>query len=222
MTQTRPLSSLDADRQQDRHQVDDRRGAILDAAEALFLRSGLEQTTMVDIANAAGINKVTLYRYFANRDVIALEIHARMLSRIAALITPGKMSFSIEASRQLARQMIEHFNELRDTYRYMGMFDMLYLDQPAEGGVPQRTKDWLVALEWGGASFAEFSASSVNDSRCIVMLSTTIWFLEKLALRGELTWSDQSIPLEVHLRVFEEMIMGYMDRFVDDQQGESC
>ena len=70
-------SKLDTARQNGAHQVDEQRSSILDAAEALFLQNGLDSTRMIDIAAQAGITKVTLYRYFPNRDVIALEIHAR-------------------------------------------------------------------------------------------------------------------------------------------------
>ena len=81
-----PRSKLDTGRQNGRHQVDEQRSSILDAAEALFLQNGLESTRMIDIAAQAGITKVTLYRYFPNRDVIALAIHARMMEKIVALI----------------------------------------------------------------------------------------------------------------------------------------
>jgi hypothetical protein len=49
-------------------------------------------------------------------------------------------------------------------------------------------------------------------------MSTVIWFLEKLALRGELTWSNQAVPLEAHLAAFEEMITGYIDRLMDEDR----
>ena len=48
-----------------------------------------------------------------------------------------------------------------------------------------------------------------------VIMNTVIWFLEKLALRGELTWSNKEIPLEEHLRIFEDMITGYFDRLIE-------
>ena len=49
---------------------------------------------------------------------------------------------------------------------------------------------------------------------------TRIWFLEKLALRGELTWSNKEVPLEEHLRIFEDMITGYFDRLIADQNNQ--
>ena len=129
-------SQSEAKRQQGKHQVDEQRTSILEAAETLFLQSGLEKTTMVEIAAAAGITKVTLYRYFPNRDMIALEIQVRMMDEIAALVDPGlvesgQVDLNLNAStdpatalrsvKTLAQSMIRNFAALRDAYRYMGM-----------------------------------------------------------------------------------------------------
>jgi len=195
--------------------VDGQRASILDAAEALFLLHGLDNVRMVDIAARAGITKVTLYRYFPNRDVIALEIHARMMGRIAALIGPGDQHLSLGGVRRLASAMIRDFGAMRDAYRYMGMFDQRYLDHPPEAALAQWTKRALVAYPWQGPAPGDIGRAAPGDNRAAVVLSAVIWFLEKLALRGELTWSDQAIPLEDHLALFEDMIVHTIDRFAE-------
>jgi AcrR family transcriptional regulator len=207
----KPASKLHDSRQTGKHQVDVQRTSILDAAEALFLQQGLDSTRMIDIAAAANITKITLYRYFPNRDEIALEIHARMMWRVISLIDPAELDFSTATARKMAQAMIRNFSSLRQAYRYMGMFDALYLDNPTDTGAPQHTKDWLANLLWHNKTIADLSADPEQDSRFLMILSTVIWFLEKLALRGELTWADQSIPIEQHLRLFEDMILGYID-----------
>jgi TetR/AcrR family transcriptional repressor of mexJK operon len=67
-------SQAEIDRREGRYQVEAQREAILEAAERVFLEKGLERAQMVDIAAQAGITKVTLYRYFANLDAVALEV----------------------------------------------------------------------------------------------------------------------------------------------------
>lgn len=44
------------------------RDAIFDAAVDLFARDGFDETTLDDVAKAAGVSPRTLYRYFATRD----------------------------------------------------------------------------------------------------------------------------------------------------------
>lgn len=208
-------SKSETNRQIGKHQVDEQRANILDAAEKLFLLRGLENTNMVDIAAQAGIAKVTLYRYFPNRDAIAVEIHVRMMERIAFTAGVGHQEISLASTRKLARSMIRSFDLLRDAYRYMGMFDALYLDHLPDSALTQWTKSQLISLPWGAAPLEEMARGHPHGNRFIMAISTVIWFLEKLALRGELTWSDQAVPLQEHLTLFEDMIMGYLDRLMD-------
>jgi AcrR family transcriptional regulator len=208
-----PTSKLELNRKKGKHQVDAQRERILAAAETLSLQDGLENTRMIDIAAAAGITKMSLYRYFPNRDTIALEIHTRMMARIAELMGAEDQEFSPEGSKKMVLFMIRNFGALRDTYRYMGMFDKLYLDNSPDEALTHWTRDQLSTLTWAGEPLGQLVHNHPQGNRFLMAFSTTIWFLEKLALRGELTWSDQAVPLEEHLKLFEEMIMGYLDRF---------
>ena len=56
-----------------------RRQAILDAAELLFFKKGVEETTMDDVAEAAELSKGTLYLYFKNREDLYHGIYHRGL-----------------------------------------------------------------------------------------------------------------------------------------------
>ncbi|HVU73719.1 MAG TPA: helix-turn-helix domain-containing protein [Mycobacteriales bacterium] len=71
--------------------ADDRRASaetrILDAAARLFLERGVSQVGMIDIAEAAGCSRATLYRYFADRTSLYLAYIHRETRRIAADIS---------------------------------------------------------------------------------------------------------------------------------------
>jgi TetR/AcrR family transcriptional repressor of mexJK operon len=45
-----------------------KRQAVMEAACELFVRHGFDHTTMDEIANGAGVSKVTVYSYFADKD----------------------------------------------------------------------------------------------------------------------------------------------------------
>ncbi|HYE68480.1 MAG TPA: TetR/AcrR family transcriptional regulator [Anaerovoracaceae bacterium] len=51
-----------------------KREMILDAAYALFLNKGYLDTKIIDIADAAGIGKGTVYEYFESKDAIFYEL----------------------------------------------------------------------------------------------------------------------------------------------------
>ncbi len=60
-----PLTSIELDRR--RHQV-------FAASMHLFLEKGFQETSMQEIAAAAGMGKSTLYDYFKNKDEILLSV----------------------------------------------------------------------------------------------------------------------------------------------------
>lgn len=84
---------------------DARRRRILDAAAALFARSGLHQTSMADIVRESGISFGGIYGYFASKDDIiaatADERHrkeAELYARALALSDPVEALHQLVAS----------------------------------------------------------------------------------------------------------------------------
>lgn len=57
---------MEADKNMGAH--DDLEQKIVEAAKELFVRRGFEQTSMSDIAQAAGINRTTLHYYFRTKE----------------------------------------------------------------------------------------------------------------------------------------------------------
>jgi AcrR family transcriptional regulator len=198
-------------------QSNEQRDAILDAAETLFLDSGIEKTTMIEIARRAGITRVTLYRYFANRDEVAVAVHLRLMKKDAQIEAFDPQDHSLEGYQRRVQAMIRNFPQLRDRYRYTGMFDQIYLDSPRDAALTQWTFHQLLSTGFLPRPAQMASEAAPFSDEINVIMSTVVWFLEKLALRGELTWSNQDVPLEEHLRKFEDMIMGYFDRLIESR-----
>jgi TetR/AcrR family transcriptional regulator, repressor for uid operon len=73
-----------------------RRAEILAAAELCFLKRGFHQSSMQNIAAAAGVSMGLLYRYFANKDAIieaaAAQDQEDSLFAIAALPDTGDVT----------------------------------------------------------------------------------------------------------------------------------
>ena len=56
---------------------------------------------------------------------------------------------TLERHRRRAQQVIRNFARLRDAYRYIGMFDKIYLDNAPESALAQWTKAQLISGGFG-------------------------------------------------------------------------
>ena len=70
--------------EQHRHAV---RDAVLDAMPALIEQRGIAAVTMSDLAEAAGIGRATLYKYFPDMQAVLREWHERQVSRHLRLLS---------------------------------------------------------------------------------------------------------------------------------------
>ena len=87
-----------------------RRSAILDAAEKVFFRGGVEGVTMDEIAAAAELSKGTLYLYFKSRDDLFVGVASRLLAPLVdevELITARELR-GIDAVRELLEAYARH------------------------------------------------------------------------------------------------------------------
>ncbi|HEX6139955.1 MAG TPA: TetR/AcrR family transcriptional regulator [Candidatus Limnocylindria bacterium] len=75
------------------------REALIDAAERLFSRHGIDGTTMDQIAREAGTSRTSVFNYFGYKEMILCEIGARHVATIEASIDRSR--------RRSARRTLE-------------------------------------------------------------------------------------------------------------------
>lgn len=56
---------------------------LLQTAEPLFRAQGIRRVTVEEVCTQAGVSKVTFYKYFANRNALALAVLERLIQRSA-------------------------------------------------------------------------------------------------------------------------------------------
>ena len=213
------LHSLsEQNRQQGVHQVEERRESILNAAQRLFLDRGLETVNMVDIAEAAGITKVTLYRYFPSKDPIAFEIAVRMLKRVAASSEKFDGELILENIKRLCQSLVSNFYETRDAYRYLGMFEHIYAEHYPSEELAQFFKQSIFLLEFNHVTYKDLSETFPQSPQVMMLINTIMAFLQKMALRGELLETEQELPMNDQLQMFKDMIGMYFDRLIQIQE----
>lgn len=85
---------------------------ILDAAGRCFMRAGAAHTTIGDIASEAGCSRMTVYRYFDDRDALRLAFAHREVRRIGAEVAVVVRDIADPAER-LLRAVVETVTKVR-------------------------------------------------------------------------------------------------------------
>lgn len=93
--------------------------SIQDAAMAVIGRKGIDETTIQDIADEAGVAKGTVYVYFRDRDELLARTADRLFENLLAELTPAfeaDGTFS-EKLQGLALRQLRFFDEHRALFR---------------------------------------------------------------------------------------------------------
>src|ERR1700738_3358007 len=92
--------------------TDDARERIVAAAERCIDRHGIRKTTMDDVASEVGLSRPSVYRYFADRDDLLIELISR---HGRALVDRARKSMSRKG--RLADQIVESLLYVADNAR---------------------------------------------------------------------------------------------------------
>lgn len=102
-----------------------RRNDIIDAAEIVFFKKGLSNSTMDEVAEKVELSKGTLYLYFKSKEEIYFEIKLR-----AIVILNEKFKESISESKngfenclEIGKSYVKFLNDYSDYYKVMVYFE---------------------------------------------------------------------------------------------------
>jgi AcrR family transcriptional regulator len=111
-----------------------RRDSILSIAFEQFLESGINSTTMEDIAIKAQVTRQTMYRYYQSKDELALSVELWVLdaifSRLRYLFSAAD-GLGTGGLLKILDTVIPNFiEEYADDLTYTGIFDFYYRNYP--------------------------------------------------------------------------------------------
>ncbi|MET0819877.1 MAG: TetR family transcriptional regulator [Aeromicrobium sp.] len=105
------------------------RDRLVAAAFDLFDVRGFDETTVDDIARAAGVGRTTFFRYFGSKEAVIFPEHDELLARIAARLDAGdadsRDSAVAEAARLVLRYYIGEGDRARIRYRLISSVPVL-------------------------------------------------------------------------------------------------
>ena len=104
------------------------RERILEIAEKRFIQDGVEKTQMIEIAQDCEINRRTLYRYFATKDLLAFEVEMIVMDRIqrymCSLVSPEEKGTGAAHVRAYFARV--EMDKIQNWLRYTAEFDRYF------------------------------------------------------------------------------------------------
>ena len=153
----------------------ERREQIVRAAAAAFLTAGYEKTSMEDVARAAGVTRLIVYRIFESKELLYLAVLNAVIDEMAIqfesglVLTPGDTGRSIVSTLLgIARRHPDGFRLLWRHASNQAEFHELYTlfksaaEELAEGVIADIHPDPMV-VHWAAASLV----SHVYESICL-------------------------------------------------------
>lgn len=98
---------------------EEKRNAIVDAAEKLFFSKGFDSVTMGDIAKEVGVNRATLYLYFEDKEEIFFAIVLRATRIMNRMFKEGasNAAMGIDKIAAVGDAYLAFFQKYPDYYR---------------------------------------------------------------------------------------------------------
>lgn len=170
-----------------------RRGQILEAARDCFARQGVAETTVDDIARAAGVAKGTVYLYYPSKDEILKHLLLTDLAELRDITVPSIREAGDIAARiqRYVTAMLEFFERKRD------VIDHCQLELSPEMRKKVRAVLVQIYSEQGAAWTEELSAVAADhgiDAAAVAGAALNIVSLARgLAFHRLTGWSHEPI-----------------------------
>jgi TetR/AcrR family transcriptional regulator len=144
------------------------RERILEAAELVFARRGLQGARIREIAEAAGVNGATIYTYYRSKPLLYEAVLERGVLPLQELLANYTASRGASEAEQLLGATIEHLAARPQLSR------LIYLEAISEGSyLPELARRWLRPLLERAVGELELGSESTQWEESLFPLMAT-------------------------------------------------
>lgn len=198
-----------------RDETRDKREAIIEAARDLFAKQGYEETTIAEIARAAGVGVGTVYLYFENKRQILIEVSVSVNSSLAVVMqSPELLNVPI---RQIPRLLIEESFRKCHQLQSLGIMSLFQVNVPS----PEEASQLEVAKERVSNALDQFLRQAI-ERRLLPPFDTTIYAQMISALVSATLQQCFAVEHGEHEELYREGLIEFIERlfFGPPLQGE--
>jgi AcrR family transcriptional regulator len=173
------------------------RDRILMIAEQLFIRDGVDNVSIADIADAVGMTRATIYRYFANRIEIAWALQRRYSEHLISAMSSDATNVrlpGVTRLRAMLRGFCDYYFQYPERALYFTQFERMYTTQ-ADNAQLQELKrtdaqiinDPITDVIAVGVSDGSLRAN-LDPHKTSTTIYTMIWGLERRLAASAVTF----------------------------------
>ncbi|AJQ92377.1 TetR/AcrR family transcriptional regulator [Gynuella sunshinyii] len=191
-----------------------RRNFLLQTAFKLFITNGLNNTSMLNIAQEAGVERRTLYNYYPHRDLLAMDI-------LVVLVGDFHQSLSTdianaEGSVAELRSYLNHFIDTLlcrpEIVDYFSQFDLSFRDydnsEYEQLMVELSYSDPLIQLISKGVENGYLTVPSTDIATVAKTISNAIMGLaQRILIRPQVYQREQNYQAE-SIRLMVDIVIG--------------
>ncbi|MEQ2525784.1 TetR/AcrR family transcriptional regulator [Bacillaceae bacterium CLA-AA-H227] len=217
----RPMERYDLEIHNNRKK---RSEAILDAAEYLFAKNGIENTTMQEIADSTNIGVATVFRFFPRKEKIIVEIATKNLRDVLRVFQ--EISALQVTCLEKVEKLLEHFltmlrSEHDDTIKMLENFDTYTsrLKEPLEGIDQFKTIYREISNVFSGIIEEGITdgtiRSDINIKETLITLINTVGlFARKLSIQKSILFIHLDLEPERQLEILKNIVLEYLTNSV--------
>ena len=179
----------------------DIRQKILTAASNLMMEKGVKETSLKDIANAAGISKGTLYYYYSAKDDIIFDITDRHLNNITYELADWISTISDDVTpEQKYKVLIQTVlnAETRDKLHLYLLSDAVLSDDTVKNRFKQRYEEWRNSLEICMMIGLQDESADYGVLACLTVAALDGLIIQKLV-------GSDDIPIDAIAKLLSEL-----------------
>lgn len=198
---------------------DQQRRSIVEAAQRVFLREGLAQASMSEIAAEAGVSRPTLYKYFGTIGQLALEVQMRVLDLLYTTVreqVEASSGSALDRVGAIFQACLSFFRANPQLIRFSCLFDLYYrdsYDSPASAecyAVFLRRFSDLEKIIERGQEEGSIRRDLDAHSAAVMLENTLLAMMQRMALRGAIPSREQNVEPVAQLEEMVAMMLWYL------------
>lgn len=185
------------------------RERILEAAEKLFIRDGIDQVSISAIAGAARMSRKTIYQYFPDRQEIAWAIFEKLVEQWSVIHGAQPEESGYQQLERFVAGMVDQVEASRDHLRFIVELDALYAREASAermrqitGRVGAEGDGWISQMVRQGIADGSIRADVDPELVASALLNLLSGMNARFALLGDLIAQEYGQPVT---RIYQEI-----------------